>query len=67
MADLQVLSAARAAARRRRRLHRQPAARVHVRLGGLLLFPMSVGASTLLIETAVARRLLDADREHGAR
>ena len=35
-------------------------------LGGLLLFPMSVGASTLLIERASPDALLDAVTTHGA-
>ena len=34
-------------------------------LGGLLLFPMSIGASTLLIEKAVPDALLDAVVAHG--
>jgi 2-aminobenzoate-CoA ligase len=35
-------------------------------LGGLLLFPMSVGASTVLLEKASPAQLLDGIREHGA-
>ncbi|WP_018992051.1 AMP-binding protein [Aromatoleum toluclasticum] len=35
-------------------------------LGGLLLFPMSVGASTVLLEQASPSRLLDAIAEFGA-
>ena len=35
-------------------------------LGGLLLFPMRVGASTVLLEKADADALLDGDRRHSA-
>jgi 2-aminobenzoate-CoA ligase len=35
-------------------------------LGGLLLFPMSVGASTVLLEKATPPRLLDGIRDFGA-
>ena len=35
-------------------------------LGGLLLFPLSIGASTLLIERATPDALLDAVKSHGA-
>jgi len=35
-------------------------------LGGLLLFPMAVGAATVLLEKASPEHLLDAIREHGA-
>ena len=35
-------------------------------LGGLLLFPMSVGASTVLLEKAGPAQLVDGIREHGA-
>lgn len=35
-------------------------------LGGLLLFPMSVGASTVLLEKAGPQQLLDAVQRHGA-
>ena len=35
-------------------------------LGGLLLFPMSIGASTLLVEKPSPDALLDAIRTHGA-
>ena len=35
-------------------------------LGGLLLFPMSIGASTLLVEKPSPDALLDAIRAHGA-
>ena len=35
-------------------------------LGGLLLFPMSVGASTVLLEKAGPVQLVDGIREHGA-
>ncbi|MDO4682989.1 MAG: AMP-binding protein [Lautropia sp.] len=35
-------------------------------LGGLVLFPMSIGASTVLLERASPEQLLEAIREHGA-
>ena len=35
-------------------------------LGGLLLFPMSVGASTVLLEKAAPQPLIDAIRQYGA-
>lgn len=35
-------------------------------LGGLLLFPMAVGASTVLLEKASPENFLEAIREHGA-
>ena len=35
-------------------------------LGGLLLFPMAVGAATVLLEKASPENFLDAIREHGA-
>ena len=35
-------------------------------LGGLLLFPLSVGASTVLLEKAGPAQLLDGIRDHGA-
>ena len=50
----------------RRRLHRQPAARLHLRpRRHPALFPLRIGASTLLLEKGAPNHLLPAMAKHG--
>ena len=59
---VRLLAAADAARRARRRVHRQPAARVHVRARRAAAVPAAHRRGTLLLEKTVARRAAAGDR-----